>query len=110
VGFAWPQSASAADVTGDWTLNVPTDPTVWTFTQNGSSVSASTQVVSGRFTYHYAFTGITVGSMVVAVETLAVGHGAAAPVGVLIANVQGDTLTGTLVSVTGGTTSVTGSR
>jgi len=48
--------------------------------------------------------------MVVAVETLAVGHGAAAPVGVLIANVQGDTLTGTLVSVTGGTTSVTGSR
>ena len=111
-GFALPGSASAADLAGTWTLNIPAANSTWTFTQATPTTPqfSATCVISGRITYTYSLTGATVGPLVIAVEQEAVNNNAAIPIGLLIGTVQNSTLTGTVIYTTLTTASVTGTK
>ena len=112
-GFAAPGAASAADLAGDWTLNIPVAETAWTFTQATPTTpqfSATATVVSGRLTYHYTLSGATLGNLVLAVEQQAIGTNPPITVGLLFGSVQNNTLTGVVIYTTLTTASVTGTK
>jgi len=107
-------TAAAADLAGDWTLNIPNDPSTWTFMQATPSTpqfTASTTIVQGPVSYRYDFNpGVTVGPLVVALETLSIQGQTPFPVGVLLATSDSSTLSGTLIALDLSTTAVTGQK
>jgi hypothetical protein len=108
------RAASAADLAGDWTLNIPNDPSTWTFTQETPSslnFTATTTVYQGPFYRRYDLSpGVTFGPLVLALETLSIQGAPAVPAGLLIATSSAGTLTGTLFALDGSTTPVTGEK
>ena len=86
----------------------------WTFTQatpTAQEFTATTTVLQGPITFDYAINpGITVGPIVVGVETLSVLGAPPFPLGLLIAIDQADVLVGVLIGLDGSLTEVNGEK
>jgi len=100
---------SAADLAGTWRLNFPDDPTTWTFTQDGSSFTATTGDLSGE---QYDIVGITFGPWFAGILFYTIGDSAAptVPIGALAGAVNGDSMSGFLASYLLGIVEIDGER
>ncbi|QDV31653.1 hypothetical protein Spb1_35980 [Planctopirus ephydatiae] len=114
IGLISANASFAADLNGAWTLSFPSESSAWTFVQatpQSRDFTASSTVTVGPLTYAYAINpGITVGKYVVGVETLSVQQQTGFPIGVLVANSDGETLSGVLFGLDASQTPVSGTK